>query len=449
MELTDRSQEIISLLFKEESLRDKIHPFLDEKYFANPLHQEIVRGFLDLKEKTNKFPTAAETRYVLKTEDAKKEFDSCMTVHGDVSVDIKKEYVKEWFKGRMIIDTIGEMTDGLEDKDPGFILPYLDKLREICAFDFDDSVGLDFAASAERMFGYMHDDSKVVKSGIDAIDKELKGGWHEKTLSLLIAPTNVGKTLCKCSFAANAFLAGKNVLYVTMEMSEEEISKRLFVNVANISMDELESMTREELRKGYSSIIGKSNRLFVKEYPTGGANTNTLRNLLKELKVKQNFVPDVMFVDYMGIMQPNRHTPGDNTNTKYKTISIELRGLAVEQKLAIVSSNQANRGGFGKAELDLTDTADSIAQTNTADVIMTIGQDNEMRDSGKYNFITSKNRFNRRGKVIQLNVDFSRMKVFEIGDDEKIDRSLATMKTLAKKTEKENLETTKKFAGLK
>jgi replicative DNA helicase len=295
----------------------------------------------------------------------------------------------------------------------------------------------------------MHDDSKVVKSGIDAIDKELKGGWHEKTLSLLIAPTNVGKTLCKCSFAANAFLAGKNVLYVTMEMSEEEISKRLFVNVANISMDELESMTREELRKGYSSIIGKSNRLFVKEYPTGGANTNTLRNLLKELKVKQNFVPDVMFVDYMGIMQPNRHTPGDNTNTKYKTISIELRGLAVEQKLAIVSSNQANRGGFGKAELDLTDTADSIAQTNTADVIMTIGQDNEMRDSGKYNFITSKNRFNRRGKVIQLNVDFSRMKVFEIGDDEKIDRSLATMKTLAKKTEKENLETTKKFAGLK
>lgn len=449
MELTDRSREIIGLLFNEENLRDKIYPFLSERYFVEPMHGEIVREYLALKEKANKFPTASDLRYALKDDKVKEEFDACVREHKDVDLEIRKDYVKEWFKGRMIIDTLGEMTDGLEEKSPDFILPYLDKLRDICSFDFDNSIGLEFSESAERMFGYLHENSKVVQTGISTLDKEIGGGWHEKTLSLLIAPSNVGKTLCKCSFAVSAFLSGKNVLYITMEMSEEEISKRIYVNVANISMQELMALSKEEFKAGYKAIIGKTNRLFVKEYPTASASANTIRNLLKDLRMKQKFVPDVIFVDYIGIMQPNRISAGDNTNTKYKTISEELRGLAVEQKVAVVSSNQTNRGGYGKAEVDLTDTADSIGQIMTADVILTIGQDNEMRDNGRYNFITSKNRYNRRGKVIPLMVDFSRMKVYEETDDDKIDKSLATMKTIAKKTEADNLETTKKFAGLK
>ena len=448
METTDRSRELISLLFLEENLRDRIFPFLDEKYFHNPLHREIVKAYLAEKEKRSKFPNAAETRYVLPSNEAKTEFDECLKVHNDVSVEVKKEYIKEWFKTRMMLDTLGEMTDGLESKGAESIIPYLDSLRDICSFDFDNSVGMDFAGDVERLFDYLHEKTSVVSTGIESLDKEIGGGWHAKTLSLLIAPSNVGKTLCKCSFAVNAFLSGKNVLYVTMEMSEEEISKRLYVNIANISMQDLAVLKKEDFEGGYRALIGRTNRLFVKEYPTASANCNTLRNLLKDLKVKQRFVPDIIFVDYVGIMQPNHVATGDNTNIKYKTITEELRGLAVEQKVAIVSSNQTNRSGYGKAEIELTDTADSIGQVMTADVILTIGQDNEMRDNGKYNFITSKNRFNRRGRVIQLQVDFSRMKVYEETLGDKVDKSLENFRNVARRTEEENHKAAMEISGI-
>lgn len=449
MDTKDRSKELISLLFQEEHLRDRIFPYLDEKYFQNPLHKEIITTYLKEKENRSKFPSAAELRYILHTEEAKKEFDDCLKVHSDVSMDIKKDYIKEWFKTRMMLDTLGEMTEGLEDKGAEFILPYLDSLRDICSFDFDNSIGMDFSNDGNRLFDYIHENTKVVSTGIDVLDKEIGGGWHEKTLSLLIAPSNVGKTLCKCSFATNAFLSGKNVLYVTMEMSEEEISKRIYANVANISMQDLSVVSKEQFLEGYKALIGRTNRLFIKEYPTASASANTLRKLLKDLKMKQKFTPDVIFVDYVGIMQPNHVGTGDNTNVKYKTITEELRGLAVEQQVAVVSSNQTNRGGYGKAEVDLTDTADSIGQVMTADVILTIGQDNEMRDNGRYNFITSKNRFNRRGRVLQLAVDFSRMKVYEETEGDKVDKSVEKMLELTRQTQNENLDKAKIIAGLK
>lgn len=448
MEMTDRSRELIGLLFENEDLRDKIYPFLDRKYFLDEKQSKIIGSYLDLKEKNSKYPTASDMRFVLE-EDTRKTFDECLSVHTDVSLDIRKEHIKEWFKTRMMLDTLGEMTEGLDGRNADSILPYLDKLRDICAFDFDTSVGMDFGKDADRLYGYMHERDNVVKTGIESLDEEIGGGWHEKTLSLLIAPSNVGKTLCKCSFATNAFLAGKNVLYITMEMSEEEIAKRLYVNVANISMQELVTLEKDEFKRGYEKLIGKTNRLFVKEYPTASASANTIRSLLKELKLKQKFVPDVIFVDYLGIMQPNHQSTSENTNTKFKVISEELRGLAVEQKVAVVSSNQTNRGGYGKAEIELTDTADSIGQVMTADVIITIGQNNEMRDNGMYNFITSKNRFNRRGKIIPLQVDFSRMKVYEESEGDKADKSLENMKMVVQSVERSNLKTTKTIAGLK
>lgn len=449
MEIADRSKELIALLFQEPDLRDKIYPFLSEKYFDDYNHSKIVSEFLKLREKNSKFPSAADMRFVLTDEAVRNSFDECLKASMDVAPEIKQERIREWFKTRMTLETLREMTDGLEGRSAESILPYLDKLREMVAFDFDTTIGLNFYEDADRLYDYMHEKNSVIRTGIDSLDEEIGGGWHEKTLSLLIAPSNVGKTLCKCSFAVNAFLAGKNVLYVTMEMSEEEISKRLYVNVANISMQELTTLSREEFKNGYAKLIGKTNRMFVKEYPTASASANTLRSLLKELKLKQKFKPDIIFVDYLGIMQPNHQTAGDNTNTKFKVISEELRGFAVEQQVAVVSSNQTNRGGYGKAEVGLTDTADSIGQVMTADLILTIGQDNEMRDNGQYNFITSKNRFNRAGKVIPLSVDFYRMKVYEESEEDRVDKSLQTMRQVTARAERSEVESARRVIGLK
>lgn len=439
MEMTDRSQELIGLLFHEKDLRDAIYPFLDGNIFQDPKHAEIVRAFVKLKEENSKYPAPADMRYVLKSDELRNEFDACLKQHTDVNPDIRREYIKEWFKTRMMVNTLEAMTEGLDEKGADSIIPYLDKLREICAFSFDVSVGMDFA-DKERLYAYTHGECKTYTTGLHELDMELGGGWMTKTVSLLLAATNVGKTLCKCSFAVNAFLAGYNVLYITLEMSEEEICKRLYANVSNTAISTLPFLSKEEFFGGYDALIGKTNRLFVREFPTGSASTNTFRNLLKELKIKQNFVPHVVFVDYLSLMETNHPTHTDNSDTKITTMIKELRGLAVENDFAIVSSNQANRSGFGKAEVGLTNAANSIGQTTVADAIISIGQDTEMLNENKYNFVMSKNRFNKKGKKMSVSVNYDLMRIYQETDDDKVDKSLANMNQLMKTAQKSNVE---------
>lgn len=439
MEMTDRSQELIGLLFHEKDLRDAVYPFLNGEIFQDPKHAEIIRTFLKLKEENSKYPSPSDLRYVLPTDDLRNELDNCLKQHSDVNPDIRREYIKEWFKTRMMVNTLERMTDGLDEKGADSIVPFLDKLREICAFSFDVSVGMDFT-DKERLYAYTHGGSKTYTTGLRELDMELGGGWRTKTVSLLLAATNVGKTLCKCAFAVNAFLAGHNVLYITLEMSEEEICNRLYANAANTPISSLPFLSKEEFFKGYQTLIGKTNRLFVREFPTGAASANTIRNLLKELKIKQNFVPELVFVDYLSLMDTNHAMRTENSDTKITTLVTELRGLAVENDFAVVTSNQSNRSGFGKAEVTLTNAANSIGQTTVADAIISIGQDAEMLNDNKYNFTMSKNRFNKKGKKMVVNVNYDLMRIYQETDDDRVDQSLANMNQLMKSTKRDNVE---------
>lgn len=449
----DDGKYVLNLLLTNKDAREKMLPFVDEKMFDLPSYKAIIRNFLEHIEKYGSSPSPQEMTSELDNDQDYEKLKEVLTYKPDVSKKYAMDRAQEWFKLAKIHSAIVSIADTVEDKGSDSIVPFVDDLREALSFSFDNSIGLDFCnqTTPTEMFNYLHNNEKVVPTGLDSMDKLMDGGWHEKTLNLLIAPTNVGKTLCKCAFAVNAFLCNKNVLYITLEISEKEISKRFMANLFDKSMNELKLISSDEMGKLYGDLKNKTHgRLYIKEYPTGQANTNTIRHLLKELEIKQQFIPDIVFVDYLGIMATNRPSYGDNTNTKYKTISEELRGLAVERGIPFISSNQTNRAGFGKAEMDLTDTADSIAQTNTADVIMMIGQTEELLKENKYMFTATKNRLGRRMTHTLVNVDYEKQRITDDTEEAKLNEQVEKAKEIWSKTAAQNKKDAKEkvFVGI-
>jgi len=226
--------------------------------------------------------------------------------------------------------------------------------------------------------------------------------------------TNLGKSLIMTSIGVDCILKNKNVLYVTCEMSEEKISERVMSNIFDIDSEDLKLLTRNKFHEKFEKIRKQVNhKLVIKEYPPRAIGANHIRNLVKELKVRKKFVPDIIFIDYLGIMNPVSKNKGDNSYLEVKRISEEIRALAVELCLPIVSAVQTNRGGFGDSEIDLTDISDSIGTAATADVIIGVTQSEDMRKIGKYSWIILKNRYGLNKKKISVNVDYYKMRVTE------------------------------------
>lgn len=449
----DDGKYVIHLLLTNKDAREKMMPFMDERMFDLPSYKNIIKKYMGHFEQYGAVPSAQELMSQMDNDQDYEKLKEVLLYKPEVSAKFAMDKAQEWFKLAKIHSAILSIADSAEEKGADSIVPYVDEIREALSFSFDNSVGLDFCNqnTATEMFNYLHNNEKVVSTGLDSIDKIIDGGWHEKTLNLLIAPSNVGKTLCKCAFAVNAFLHNKCVLYISMEISEKEISKRFMANLFDKNLMDLKMISSDEMGKLYVDLAQKTKgRLYIKEYPTGQANVNTIRHLLKELEIKQKFVPDIIFVDYLGIMTTNRPSYGDNTNTKYKTISEELRGLAVETGLPIVSSNQTNRGGYGKAEIDLTDTADSIGQVMTADTIFMIGQTEELLAENKYMFTATKNRAGRRMAHAMVNVDFEKQRITDDTEETRIGAQVENAKQTWSKAMMKNNQKEKEnvFTGI-
>lgn len=224
--------------------------------------------------------------------------------------------------------------------------------------------------------------------------------------------TNLGKTLLKCSMAANILLQNKSVLYITMEMSEEKIAERIYQNILSIDRESLSVLTREKFHDKVTNIVKKiSNNLFIKEYPNKGANVGTFKNLIKELEIKHRFKPDVIFIDYMGITAPTFMLKSDNTYTEGKRVSEELRGLSVELEPPVVSSLQTNRSSFDEVITSLDAMADSIGPAATADIVVGVSQTDDMKLVNKFAGIVLKNRYGANKAKISFNVDYHKMMV--------------------------------------
>jgi replicative DNA helicase len=287
---------------------------------------------------------------------------------------------------------------------------------------FDTNIGHDYIENVEERWDFYHSQEERIPFDLDYFNQITKGGLPRKTLNIALAGTGVGKSLFMCHVAANALTQGRNVLYITMEMAEERIAERIDANLLNVPIDQLENLTKDMLRTKVSNIKMKGNgKLIIKEYPTGQANTSHFRALLNELKLKRNFVPEIIFVDYLNICASARMKGmggSINSYTYIKAIAEEMRGLAVEFNVPIMSATQTTRAGFGSSDPGLEDTSESFGLPATADLMFALISTDELQAAGQIMVKQLKNRYNDPGmhKRFVIGVDRSRMRLRDIAD---------------------------------
>jgi len=400
-------------------VREKVIPFLSPDLFEEFEHKELVTTMIDFNEEYSMFPTVADLKLKIKQKEVYEELKKIVSEDiSTYSLDALMGEMENFFKERLIWNTVSDVAEKLGNKDIGGVSEAPDKLRTALAFSFNTEVGLDIFSDPDRMYKFLTTKDKVVSTGLPCLNRLIGGGFHEKNLHLILASVNTGKSLVKCAFAANALMQNKNVLYISLEMQEERITERVLQNILDIKQKDLGRLSRDEFGKMYADINKKiKTKLLVKEYPTKGANVNSFRNLLKEIELKKKFIPDIIFIDYLGITASNHMNKNDNTYTEGKRISEDMRGLAVETGIPIVSSIQTNRGGMNSTDVDMDDVADSIGTTATADLIIAVTQSDELREQGKYSFCIIKNRFGINKIKLIVGVDYEKMRIFDDGSN--------------------------------
>lgn len=402
---------LIKYLFTDKEIREKVLPYLSDTLFHRRPNKQLIQTTYSLIDRFEKFPSAKEVLVDLDDDDTFDHFENILGM--DIS-DFRKEYlmseIETFVKKKMIYNIATDLGMGLDDDD--WCKPEsVDSLREAFSFSFDSNVGMDIFSSEERMYNFFHDDKHFVPTGIKNLDVLIQGGYHNKTLNLLMAGTNVGKSLAMAAMAVNNIYMNKKVLYISCEMSEEKITERVLANTFDVPISELPKMSRDRFHEKYEKFSQYKEMFVLKEYPPKRLNANHIRNLLKELKMKKGFVPDIIYVDYLALLSPINPGKNQNTYEALKIVSEELRAVAVEFDLPIVSAAQVGRDGISSTDIDLDDISESIGVTFTADTIVAMTQSDELRSAGKYCWTIIKNRYGQKKCWITVLVDFEKMRI--------------------------------------
>jgi archaellum biogenesis ATPase FlaH len=413
-----------------ESYLRKVIPFLKPNYFEGP-PKVIFKQIGAFVDKHNTLPTLEAFRIDLE-QDEKMSDDMFTEISAmlpeifspvDVDEDFLLEKTEKWCQERAlhigIMKSI-DILDGKDDKLTKNAIP--DILSEALGVGFDSNVGHDYLDNAEERFDFYNRKEERMPFDLHYLNEITKGGLPDKTLNVILAGTGVGKSLIMCHMGANALLQGKNVLYITMEMAEERIAERIDANLLDVPIDQLDKMSKpmftEKVDKLKTKTIGK---LIVKEYPTGAAHSSHFRGLLKELKLKRSFEPDIIFIDYLNICASSRMKSmggAINSYTYIKAIAEELRGLAVECSVPLVTATQTTRSGYGSSDPGLEDTSESFGLPATADLMFALISNDELEQSGQIMVKQLKNRYNDPGKHKRfvLGIDRSKMRLYDVGE---------------------------------
>ena len=332
-----------------------------------------------------------------------------------------EDTTEKWCQDRAIHNAIMESISIIDGKHKNLTKNALpDLLSKALAVSFDTNIGHDYIENVNERFQFYHEDEERIPFDIEYFNDITKGGLPNKTLNIALAGTGVGKSLFMCHCAGNVLVQGKNVLYITMEMAEERIAERIDANLLNIPLDQLQHITQDSLVKKVGTLAAKTNgKLIIKEYPTGSAHTGHFRALLNELKLKKNFVPDMIFIDYLNICASSRMKGmggSINSYTYIKAIAEELRGLAVEFDVPIFSATQTTRSGYSSSDPGLEDTSESFGLPATADLMFALVSSEELEALGQIMVKQLKNRYNDPNfkKRFAVGIDKSRMKLYDI-----------------------------------
>ena len=429
---TNLEQTILRNILTDEEYMRKVLPFIKPDYFEG-IYRILFREAGKFVGKYNKLPTA---------ETFKIELDQADRLTGEnytVAVDLlpqlfSKEPIDEtwlldntekWCQDRAIYNAIMEsisIIDGKHETLSKGALP--DLLTKALGVAFDTNVGHDYIENFEERYNFYHTEEDRTPFDLDYFNKITKGGVPNKTLNIALAGTGVGKSLFMCHVGANALVDGKNVLYITMEMAEERIAERIDANLLNVPIDQLAHLSKDMFRTKVEDLSRKTTgKLIVKEYPTGSAHSGHFRALLNELKLKRQFEPDIIFIDYLNICASSRMKGMGGAINSYnyiKAIAEELRGLAVEYDVPIFSATQTTRSGFTNSDIGLEDTSESFGLPATADLMFALISTEELEQQGQMMVKQLKNRYNdpTQNKRFVIGVDRSKMRLFDVDQEQ-------------------------------
>lgn len=443
--INDRVEVLIlkNLIFDETYCR-RVLPFVKEEYFTDEVEKTLFLKISSFILKYDSLPTKEALLISVSNDDKLTEYvetalKEIITAFEPSVVEPNWliEQTEEWCKDKAIYNALLNSIKIADDKKSRFSRGNIPKLlTDALAVSFDPNIGHNYLDDTEERYKYYHKVEEKFSFDLDCMNKITKNGVPRKTLNVILAGTAVGKSLALCHFAASYFLSGKNVLYITLEMAEERIAERIDANVLNISLSDLQNVPKDLYDKKISAIKHKTiGRLVVKEYPTATATTTHFRALLNELYLKKNFVPDVIFVDYLNIAASARLNNANHVNsyTYVKSVAEELRGLAVEYNVPLWTATQTNRQGYTSTDLGLENTSESFGLPATADFMIALSTSEELEQMGQILVKQLKNRYNDINslKRFVLGIDRSKMRLFDLdqsAQDELINTGIKSKK---------------------
>ena len=420
-----------NLIYNDEYAR-KVLPFIQSDYFSDNNERTIYSEIKEFVEKYKNLPTYEAL--VINFTESKKLTEEQVRNSIQILSDIKAnkddptdiqwltEHTEKFCQDKALYNAIMESVTILDDK---FVTKAKGEIPKILSdalgVSFDRNVGHDYINDYEERFEFYHRKEERIPFDLDFFNKITKGGLPNKTLNIALAGTGVGKSLFMCHMASGCISQGFDVLYITMEMAEEKIAERIDANLLNIKLDDLHLISKEDYERRFQGVKSKTQgKLIIKEYPTASASSMHFRSLLNELQLKKSFRPKIIFIDYLNICSSSRLKQGANVNsyTYVKAIAEELRGLAVEFNVPVVSATQTTRSGYSNSDVDLTDTSESFGLPATADFMFALINTEELEQLNQIMVKQLKNRYNdpSANKKFVIGVDRAKMKLYDVED---------------------------------
>ena len=423
-------QIILKALIYNDSYTRKVLPFIKADYFSDFAEKTLFKEIFDFVNEYKNRPTheALIINFTEKKNLSAQQVSDVVELLNEIHKHKDSATEESWLikqtekfcQDKAIYNAIMHSVGILDNKDEKHSKGEIPKLlSDALAVSFDNNIGHDYIADSESRYESYHKVESRVRFDLDLMNKITKGGLPVKTLNIALAGTGVGKSLFMCHVAAGCISQGNNVLYITLEMSEEKIAERIDANLLNINLDDLHLISKQDYLKKFSAVRSKTHgRLIIKEYPTASASSLHFRGLLNDLALKKGFKPDIIFIDYLNICASSRIKPGGNVNsyTYVKSIAEELRGLAVEYGVPVVSATQTTRSGYSNSDVDLTDTSESFGLPATADFMFALISNEELENLNQIMVKQLKNRYSDPStyKRFVVGVDKAKMKLYDV-----------------------------------
>ena len=425
--MKDRIERTIltNLIYNEDFLR-KVLPFIEPDYFDSRIERVVFEEIANFIAKYDKMPTKEILGIEIKdrTDLTQQEYSETVEVSNSLeNEEINQQWLldatEKWCKDRAIYLALMEsirIADGADEKKNRDAIPAI--LQDALAVCFDNNVGHDYLEDYEDRYDFYHQKEDKIPFDLEFFNKITKGGLPNKTLNIALAGTGVGKSLFMCHVASSVLLQGKNVLYITLEMAEEKIAERIDANLLNVNIQDIGELPKQMFENKVNNLAKKTQgTLIIKEYPTAAAHEGHFRSLLNELQLKRSFKPDIIFIDYLNICASSRYSKMGSVNSYsyIKSIAEELRGLAVEAQVPIVSATQTTRSCYSSSDVDLTDTSESFGLPATADLMFALISTEELEGLGQIMVKQLKNRYNDPTvfKRFVIGIDRAKMRLYD------------------------------------